>query len=208
MKLATALCLFSVTFAACSGSADPPVAKSGSTAATPPRGSQTLPIPNSSTAPQSPARGASVGLVWESPEHWAEEAPSSNMRRTQFRVAGPEGDAECVVYYFGPGQGGDPASNATRCAKQFSQPDGRPSTDVMSVITLEGSSVAVSIVEVTGIYDGGMTGPIDAPNYMLLGGIAQGPDASWFFKFIGPEPTIRAERENFLEMMRSIRTDG
>ena len=29
------------------------------------------------------------------------------------------------------------------------------------------------------------------PGYMLLGGIAEGPDAPWFFKFTGPEATIR-----------------
>ena len=29
------------------------------------------------------------------------------MRRAQYRISGSGGDAECVVFYFGPGQGGD-----------------------------------------------------------------------------------------------------
>jgi hypothetical protein len=48
--------------------------------------------------------------------------------------------------------------------------------------------------------------PEPKPDHMLLGGIAQGPDAPWFFKFTGPEETVRAQRESFVEMMRSIGT--
>ena len=50
----------------------------------------------------------------------------------------------------------------------------------------------------------------DAPaksmeNHMLLGGIAIGADAPWFFKFTGPEATLRKQRQAFLDMMASIR---
>jgi hypothetical protein len=40
---------------------------------------------------------------------------------------------------------------------------------------------------------------------MLLGAIAEGPDAPWFFKFTGPEATVRAQRQAFVGMMRSLR---
>jgi hypothetical protein len=132
------------------------------------------------------------------------------MRRAQYRVPGPGGDGECIVFYFGPGQGGDPAANAVRWAQQFKQPDGSSSVDRMQVATLEGTRVRVQIVEVTGTYDGGMTmtdAPAEQkPDYMLLGAIAQGADAPWFFKFTAPEATARAQRESFESMMRSIRT--
>jgi hypothetical protein len=118
------------------------------------------------------------------------------MRRAQYRVAGAAGDGECVVYYFGPGQGGDATSNAVRWAQQFEQPDGSSSLEAMRLTTLEGTRVPVQIVEVTGTYDGGMT-MTDAPaqrkpGFMLLGAIAQGADAPWFFKLTGPEATAPA----------------
>jgi len=204
----TVVCLLAAAFAACSGDREESTGGSASAPTTQPRSSQTLPIPGSSPSPQGSNLASPTPLGWQTPAGWSEEAPASNMRLAQYRVPGPGGDAECVVYYFGPGQGGDPAANATRWANQFAQPDGRPSTDVMTFGPLEGTGVAVHVVEVTGTYDGGMSGPVDAEGYMLLGGIAQGPDAPWFFKFIGPEATINAEREAFLTMMRSIRTDG
>jgi hypothetical protein len=41
-------------------------------------------------------------------------------------------------------------------------------------------------------------------NYMLLGAIAEGPDAPWFFKFTGPEETVRSQRDGFVSMLESI----
>jgi hypothetical protein len=209
VRIASGFCLLALTLAACAGPSEEPAPETAPAPDTQPRNGRTLAIPGSTSSPQpGSGSGTATRLVWEAPKQWSEEAPSSNMRLAQYRVSGPGGDAECVVYYFGPGQGGDPASNATRWANQFAQPDGRPSTDVMTVSPLEGTSVQVDIVEVTGIYDGGMSGPVDAKDYMLLGGIARGPDAPWFFKFIGPESTVNAERQTFLAMMRSIQTDG
>jgi hypothetical protein len=103
-------------------------------------------------------------------------------------------------------------SNARRWAGQFSQPDGRSSLDLMAVEQLAGTVVSVQVVAVTGTYEGGMTMTAEPAQpkagYMLLGGIAQGPDAPWFFKFTGPEETVRAQRDAFIEMMSSIRVEG
>jgi len=66
----------------------------------------------------------------------------------------------------------------------------------------------VLLVEVTGTYAGGMgSGPTgtERPNYMLLGAIAQGPDANWFFRVTGPRATLEAQRSAFDGLVRSIR---
>ena len=171
--------------------------------------SRTLSIPGQGSPGMAPGSGDSPhdrGMFWKVPDDWAKEQPASSMRIAQYRVSGPGGDAECVVFYFGPGMGGDAKSNATRWARQFEQLDGRDSTEVMQVTELDGAQTSVLIVEVTGTYDGGMAmsgAPEKKPGYMLLGGIAEGPDAPWFFKFTGPVSTIEAQRASFLEMMRS-----
>ena len=156
----------------------------------------------------SPAKPPSSVLEWEVPAGWIVEQPASSMRLAQYRVPGAVGDGECVVFYFGPGQGGDPSANAVRWARQFSQPDGSSSLEVLRVSELPGARVRVQLVEVTGIYDGGMTmtdAPAEKkPGYMLLGAIAEGQDAPWFFKFTGPEATVKAQRPAFVSMLESL----
>ncbi|MEE8411158.1 MAG: hypothetical protein V3S47_01545 [Acidobacteriota bacterium] len=150
-------------------------------------------------------------LIWDVPAGWTEEVPSSGMRLTQYTVPGSGGDGECVVFYFGPGQGGDPLANARRWAGQFNQPDGSSSLDKMTMQELDGAAMGLTLVEVTGIYSGGMTMDLTPatpkPGWMLLGGIAAGPDAPWFFKLTGPQATLEENRDAFVVMLRSIRQE-
>ena len=145
----------------------------------------------------------SEGLTWRAPAGWVAETPQSGMRKAQYRVPGPGGDAECVVFYFGPGQGGDAMANAARWAAQFQ--DSGPSSLKTREEAVGGLSVL--LVEVGGTYVGGMGGTNSAAQkgYMLMGAIAKGPDANWFFKLIGPEATINAERVHFEELVRSLK---
>ncbi len=214
--------------AACGGNqpAEPqPAAPSGnaSDGAASPRPAATLPLPGEesgalpeghppigegSSIPTPPAPSRATALHWDTPASWVEEQPASSMRIAQYRVPGPGGDAECIVYYFGPGQGGSPHDNAVRWAGQFEQPDGGSSVERMDFRELEGAPMPVMIVEVTGTYDGGMTmtaAPAEKkPDYMLLGGIAQGPDAPWFWKLTGPRKTVEAQRKPFEQMLRGL----
>ena len=70
--------------------------------------------------PPAPGSGTGMtGLSWKTPADWVARPPSSAMRKAQYRVPGEAGDAECVVFYFGPGQGGDAMANAERWAAQW-----------------------------------------------------------------------------------------
>lgn len=170
----------------------------------PPMAGQGMELP-----PVDPALGTGAsGLAWEAPDSWQAVTPSSSMRRAQYRVPGEAGDAECAVFYFGPGQGGDPMANARRWASQFVQPDGGDPVAAMKTERFEVNGRNVLLVETTGTYQvgpmmGGTGEPL--PDYMLLGAIAEGPDASWFFKLTGPEATVEAQREGFRRMLESLR---
>jgi hypothetical protein len=150
----------------------------------------------------------STGLTWQVPDSWIQEQPRSAMRKAQYRVPGEAGDAECVVFYFGPGQGGDAMANAMRWADQFSQPDGSSSRDALITEEIAVGSIPVLLSEVTGTYSGGMAmmgGPSESlENYMLLGAVAEGPDANWFFKLTGPQATVAAQKEAFRGMVDSL----
>jgi hypothetical protein len=164
---------------------------------------------------QPPPPGAGTGteaLSWTTPEGWVAETPSTAMRKAQYRVAGEAGDAECVVFYFGPGEGGDAVTNAQRWANQFTLADGRPGSAGMKVDSRKVGDIDVLVVEVGGTYQGGfrMQQPEQAPKpgQLLLAAIATGPDANWFFKLLGPEATVENQRAAFEDLVGSLKRGG
>ena len=168
------------------------------------KGEPAPPIPG----PPPGSGSGSQGLTWAAPSGWTKETLSSPMRRAQYRVPGPGGPGECVVFYFGPGQGGDAKTNAARWASQFRRSDGEPVGDGYTMRETKVGDLSVFLVEVTGTYVGGMGGrPVgpERPSYMLLGAIADGPDAKWFFRAIGPRATLEAQRSAFDRMIRSLK---
>lgn len=163
-------------------------------------------------APVDPATGrGDAALAWTERAGWISEPPTNSMRRAQYRVPGPGGDAECVVFYFGPGQGGDARSNAERWASQFVPEGGGDPIAAMRTRSLDVAGRSVLVVETEGTYQAGsmMGGPVaEKPGYALLGAVAEGPDANWFFKLTGPRATVEAARTPFEEMVRSLRQGG
>ncbi len=162
-----------------------------------------------SIPPPPPGSGAgSRGLTWTPPSGWTKETPSSPMRRAEYRIPGKDGPGACVVFYFGPGQGGDARANVARWASQFRRADGSPVGDGFKTREFKVGDLAVVTVEVAGTYVGGMgggpAGP-ERPDYMLLGAVVQGPDANWFFRATGPRTTMEAQRAAFEKMIRSVR---
>lgn len=160
-------------------------------------------------APTPDAGAGEMALVWDVPEGWIEEEPSNRMRRAQYRVPASSGAASCVVFYFGAGQGGEAMANALRWAGQFRRTDGTSAQETLETEWIEVGGLQVLLSEVHGTYSGGMTmmgGPAqNLEGHMLLGAIAEGPDANWFFKLTGPEGTVEAQRGAFEAMIRSLR---
>ena len=134
-----------LALAGCSGGEPAEPAGGGSVdAVAETREARILPIPGVN----GPAgEGSSGELRWDVPDDWIVEPPTSGMRFAQYRVPGPAGDGECVVFYFGPGQGGDPMANAVRWAGMFTQPDGSSSVDRMQIDNVDSRGGPVRIVE-------------------------------------------------------------
>jgi len=162
--------------------------------------------------------GPSVGpldgaeLQYSAPPRWVSQPPANPMRRAQFlvpRVEGDTADGLLVVSHF-PGTGGSTQANLDRWIGQFSQQDGSPvPRDSAKFETFEVSGLKVSAVEVTGyFFDSNVMGEsgkrTDVP-YRLLGGIVETPSGAWFFKLTGPDATVAAAREEFMELLRSVR---
>jgi hypothetical protein len=153
-----------------------------------------------------------MALTWATPAGWVTEDPSTRMRKAQYRVPGTGGDAECVVFYLGPGEGGDPMGNAERWAGQFTLADGRPGSAGMKTASRKIGEIDVLTVEVAGTYQGGFglqgQPPAPKPGQLLFGAIAKGPDANWFFKLLGPEATVEEQRTAFQGLLESLQPGG
>jgi hypothetical protein len=113
--------------------------------------------------------------------------------------------AECVVYFFGAGQGGSVRANIERWNGQFTS-NGKTATAKIQKRTVHG--LPVTTIDVTGQYSG-MGGPMATTKaviagYRLLGAIIENTGGSVFLKFTGPEKVIVANQQKFEQMLESF----
>lgn len=158
------------------------------------------------------AASTSAGLQYQAPEGWIEETPANAMRKGQFRLPkaeGDEADAELVITYFGPNQGGSVQANLDRWIGQFAGPEGSSAKESAEVSEKQVAGQTITILDVSGTYLASM-GPMAAasppkPNYRMLAAIVETPQGPWFFKLTGPKKTIEKWEASFDEFTDTIR---
>lgn len=151
-----------------------------------------------------------AGLKWTAPAAWKNEG-SRPMRAATYVVpatAGDKDNAECVVYFFGAGQGGGIEQNIDRWKGQFQQ-DGKPAPAKVNKKTIHG--IPVTTIDISGAYTG-MGGPMSQdktprPGYRMLGAILEGPGGNVFIKFAGPTKSVAANQSVFDKMVDSFQKE-
>jgi hypothetical protein len=130
------------------------------------------------------------------------------MRAATYSVPAADGDhetTECVVYFFGAGQGGSIEANLERWKGQFLD-NGHPANAQTGKRTVHGLSVTT--IESAGDYTGmGGAQAKDAGvqhGYRLLGAIIEGPGGNIFIKFAGPAKTVTANQHQFDQLVDSF----
>jgi len=163
------------------------------------------PMPDSSNPPNQAA-----GVTWTIPTGW-EVGPQRPMRIATYRIhaiAGDPEDAECAVYYFGPGQGGTVDANLKRWSDQFTGPDGQSPAPAAKLGTRTIAGLKVSTISVSGTYlgAGNMMGQEEPkkPNFSMLGAIVDAPQGLVFFKLTGPLNTVATADGAFKSLLDSI----
>ncbi len=161
--------------------------------------------PGASSAPT----GAPVvvaSLAWDVPESWASRAPSSEVRKAEFVVAG---EGELVFFHFGRGQGGSATDNLDRWARTMTDSEGNPVAPELGVIDSNG------LRTVTGIYTGTyLSGPpggerTSLEGWMLLGAVVEGgPEGTVFLRLSGPETALRGVIDEWRTTLASVRNAG
>jgi hypothetical protein len=159
-------------------------------------------------APPSMSQGSSqdgpatvAGVEWTVPAGWTAQPPRQ-MRVATYTIPGSE-NAECAIFFFGSGEGGNKQANIDRWANQFEgSPKAEQSEEKVGDIT-------VTIVRIAGTYLA-PSGPMmqsqgKRENQRLLGAIVDAPGGAVFFKSVGPAATIGAAEAAFEGMIKSLK---
>ncbi len=192
---------------ACSSSETPKT----QTESTPQQSTQQTQTP-SQMMPANPHTGAAVttvaGIDWTVPAGWA-AAGEKPMRVATYMIDPADPKAECVVYYFGEGQGGAVDANISRWINQVKQPDGSSSESKAKRGTVTSECCEIATVEVDGTYLFS-AGPMmqtseERPDYVLVAGIAPAPKGNVFFKMTGPKANSEKSMAQFMSLLKSVK---
>jgi len=102
----------------------------------------------------------------------------------------------------GAGSGGDVEANLNRWAGQM-EADAAPQRDGFVLGTWKVSWIEVAGTLKPSTMGGGSTQP--QPGSILLGAVVEGEGGPWFFKATGPAATLDAQRESFMDLLKSGR---
>ncbi len=136
---------------------------------------------------------------------WKVQPLKSSMRRAQLVAETEAGQAEFIVYYFGPQGAGSAQDNIDRWVGQFSGADGKP-VENPTIVKSDKTGFQTTRVEVAGSFSNSMT-PGAAPTMSeqrMIAAIVETEGGPYYFKFIGPDATVTAHREAFDTLIASI----
>ncbi len=153
---------------------------------------------------------SAAGVRWTVPSAWklGEERP---MRIASYLIGDGAEQADCAVFYFGPGQGGAVQANIDRWVGQFTQPDGSESTKAAKTDNHTIAGLKVTTIDLSGTYMSSMGGPMsggkteEKPGYRMLGAIVEAPEGPVFFKLTGPSTTVVKSLDNFQQLVESVK---
>ena len=146
---------------------------------------------------------SAAGLKWAMPAGWTSKGAAS-MRVATYQA----GDSECIVYFFGEGQGGSVEANLARWGGQFTLND-KPAPSKIAKKTVHGLNVTTMDVSGTYVAAGGMMMTPQPPkaDQRMLAAIVEGPAGNIFIKFTGPAKTMAANAAKFDGLVNSFQKE-
>ncbi len=153
-----------------------------------------------------------AGLKSKTPEGWKEEAPSSDMRLTQFKLAKAEGDkedAELIIFKF-PGGSGSAEANLERQLKKFKPAEGKEKVEA-KVEKIKVGKYECVYQDVQGVFLSKF--PPFAPNakitekpaYRQLYVILISDKGDFYPTLLGPAKTVEKHKKDFDEFLKNFK---
>ena len=142
--------------------------------------------------------------TFTAPAKWKSVKTASRMRAAQFSITGKEGQesAECVFFYFGPGEGGGAKANLQRWAGQFSN-EPKP---VIKVEEAKAGGVSLVYMFGSGTF---MSGPpfggakVPKKDYAMAAVVVGTKPGYIFVKMTGPREIVEKARADFKKTIES-----
>jgi hypothetical protein len=158
-------------------------------------GAQAAPAPGAAMAGTAVPTSEGAALAWLAPAQWVPK-PATAMRKGSYGVPGDGGECDLSITAF-PGDVGGELMNVNRWRGQVGLPPIRQEELEASVNRLEANGLRFTVVELApGAGAGGKA---------MLGAIVPFGGSTWFFKLMGPVPSVQAAKPAFLEFLRSVR---
>lgn len=134
-------------------------------------------------------------LSWQAPASWKEKPPSS-MRLGSYAIPGsePEGDLSVIAF---PGDAGGLLENVNRWRGQLKLSPLNPAQLPEYVSKLEANGLSITLVNFSGT---GSSGPS-----AMIGAIIPFGGQTWFFKLTGPESLVAAEKNRFIDFIKTVK---
>jgi hypothetical protein len=151
----------------------------------------------SSPAVPAPATAGTSDITWAAPDGWTTQPDQSGMRKGSFLVSSAGGaKADMSVTAF-PGDVGGDLANVNRWRGQVGLAPIDEATLAQTVQTIDAPAGKFSFIELSGA--NAAQKPV-----RMLGAWLQRPDQRWFFKLMGDDALVTAQRDAFLSFLKSV----
>lgn len=138
-----------------------------------------------------PTAGGS-DLTWTAPAAWSPKG-GSTMRKGSYAVKGNGMEADLGITAF-PGDTGGLHPNLNRWRGQVGLPAASPAELDAALIHLDGQGLHFEVIDLVG-----------PSGTRMLGAITSFNGNSWFFKLMGPDALVAAEKPAYLEFLKTVK---
>lgn len=122
------------------------------------------------------------------------------------KVDGDDEDGEARLTHF-PGMKNIPVeANLNRWYGQFTQPSGKPTSEVAVTQSFVVEGVTITLADMSGTMSTGMGGGGETkPNYRMMAAIIEHPQGPHFLTVKGPAGTMERWQESVVEYLKSVK---
>ncbi|QYM77791.1 hypothetical protein K0B96_10705 [Horticoccus luteus] len=136
-----------------------------------------------------------AALAWAAPAAWHEKTLSA-MRKGSYAVPGAGGEADLAITAF-PGDVGGDLANVNRWRGQVQLPPLTAGELEATLKRFSANGLNFAVVE--------LAPPAGSQAPRLIGAIVPHGGATWFFKLMGPDATVAAQRDAFLAFLHTVK---
>lgn len=156
----------------------------------------TMPGPPPTDMANTAVPTGSAQLTWTAPAHWVAKAPGA-MRKGSFAIKGSDGaEADLSITAF-PGDTGGLLANVNRWRGQIGLPALADNQLDGAVEHADLGGQHIELVDFAGTAGGKPT--------RIVGAILARDGETWFFKLMGPDALVAAEKTGFREFLGTIK---